>query len=127
MLQPSSCQSLISIFKNTDLGKYFNRSNVKVSYSCMDNMESIIAGQNRKIIRQEREKSTTSENKKECNCRVGCKMHHVALKGKCLTQSITYKAKVPTIDETSAYLGLTSNTVIERCLNHTKSFNLKKF
>ena len=55
MLQPSSCQSLISIFKNTCCGKYFNRSNVKVSYSCMGNMESLIAGHNRKIIRQERE------------------------------------------------------------------------
>ena len=55
MLQPSSCQSLISIFKNADLGKYFNRSIVKVSYSCMGNMESLIAGHNRKIIRQERE------------------------------------------------------------------------
>ena len=55
MLQPSSCQSLISIFKNADLGKYFNRLYVKVSYSCMGNMESLIAGHNRKIIRQERE------------------------------------------------------------------------
>ena len=112
-------------FKNTDLGKYFNRSNVKVSYSCMGNMESIIAGHNRKIIRKEAAKSTTSEKKKECNCRVG--ESRCPLKGKCLTQSIIYKAKISTNDETSVYIGQTSNTFKERFLNHTKSFNLKKY
>ena len=89
----------------------------------MGNMESIIAGHNRKIIRQEREKSTTSEKKKECNYRVGVARY--PLKGKCLIQSIIYKAKLSTMDETSAYIGLTSNTLKERFLNHTKSFNLK--
>ena len=34
---------------------------------CMGTMESIIAGHNRKIIRQEREKK---EKEKECDCRV---------------------------------------------------------
>ena len=49
-------------FKNTNLGKYFNKSNVKVSYSCMGNMESIIA--------------------------VG--VARCPFTGKCLTQSIIY-------------------------------------
>ena len=66
-----------------------------------------------------------SEKKKECNCRVG--VARCPLKGKCLTQSIIYKAKISTNDETSAYIGLTSNTFKERFLNHTKSFNLKKY
>jgi len=91
----------------------------------MGNMESIIAGHNRKIIRQEREKSNTSEKKKECNCRVG--EAGCLLKGKCLTQSIIYKAKISTNNVTSTYIGLTSNTFKERFLNHTKSFNLKKY
>ena len=73
----------------------------------MGNMESIIAGHNRKIIRKETEKSTTSEKKKECNCRAGESRCH--LKGKCLTQSIIYKAKISRNDETSVYIGLTSN------------------
>jgi len=124
MLQPSSCQSLISIFKNADLGKYFNRLYVKVSYSCMGNMESLNAVHNRKIIRQERENLLHQKTRKNV---ISEWVARCPLKGKCLTQSITYKVKVPIIDETSAYIGLTSNTVIERCLNHTKSFNLKKY
>ena len=44
-------------FKNTNLRKCFKISNVKVSYSCMGNMESIIAGHNRKIIKQKSEKT----------------------------------------------------------------------
>ena len=40
---------------------------------------------------------------------------------------IIYKAKISTNDETSVYIGQTSNTFKERFLNHTKSFNLKKY
>ena len=65
---------------------------------CMDNMEPFILGHNRKIIREEREKSTISEKMKECNCRVG--VTRCPLKGKFLTQSIIYKSIISTNDET---------------------------
>ena len=43
------------------------------------------------------------------------------------SQDIIYKAKTSTNYETSAYIGLNSNTFKERFINHTKSFNLKKY
>ena len=33
-------------FKETSLGKYFNRSTVKVSYSCMPNIDIIVSSHN---------------------------------------------------------------------------------
>ena len=46
------------------LGKICNRSNLKISYSCMPNMKSIILNHNKRIL----EKNVATE-KKQCNCR----------------------------------------------------------
>ena len=37
-------------FKNSPLSKHFNRNNIKVSYSCMPNLESIICSNNRESL-----------------------------------------------------------------------------
>ena len=55
-------------FKDTSLGKYFNRSTIKVSYSCMPNLDTIISGHNKKVLNQPIEPQS---NNSACNCRGG--------------------------------------------------------
>ena len=49
--------------KHTKLNKNVNKGNVKVSYSCMQNMACIIKAHNKQILEK------TSEQTKSCNCR----------------------------------------------------------
>ena len=51
--------------KNHRYSKIFNKNNMKVSYSCTDNLQTIIKKHNRKIL--ETSKTPSTENK--CNCR----------------------------------------------------------
>ena len=39
--------------ENSELAKIFNKNRVKLSYSCMPNMQSNISGHNKKILRGE--------------------------------------------------------------------------
>ena len=68
------------------LNKIFNKNTCKVSYSCMENMQSIIRRHNAKIL-----KPNTVQSTKECNCR---KIDHCPLEEKCLTSNIVYQAVV---------------------------------
>ena len=107
-------------FKKTPLHKYFNRKNIKISYSCMPNMESIISSHNKKVLRNEN--TDTSHSKVECNCRDA---NLCPLKGKCLKSSIVYQADVITNSSTSTYIGLASNSFKERYNNHLTTFKNK--
>ena len=51
--------------KNLRYNKIFNKNNIKVSYSCTDNLQTIIKKHDRKIL--ETSKTPTTEN--NCNCR----------------------------------------------------------
>ena len=51
--------------KNHRYNKIFNKNNIKVSYSCTDNLQTIIKKHNRKIL--EKSKKPSTEN--NCNCR----------------------------------------------------------
>ena len=87
--------------KGSKLHKLFNRNTVKVSYSCMPNVKSIIDSHNKKITLN----SSMPEVEQGCNCRV---KDDFPLKGSCRQKSIIYKA---TIKEESGkehtYVGLT--------------------
>ena len=103
--------------KGHALHKLFNRNTVKVSYSCMNNMASIISGHNAKILN-----SNTEENNggKECNCR---KRDECPLNGACLTESIIYKASVSAKNlPTKYYYGVTEGDFKTRWRNHKTSF-----
>ena len=107
-------------FGNSELKKYFNRSTVKVSYSCLPNIESIISGHNKKILNSEDKADQPS-----CNCRGG--ISTCPMEGKCLNKSIIYKASVKSKNKTCTYLGLSANTFKERLGNHKLSFNHQKY
>ena len=99
------------------LNRIFNRNKIKVSYSCMQNIKSIINNHNKKILHN------TTETKEGCNCR---NKSLCPLSGTCLTPNIIYEAKItsnqPNYDE-KVYFGTAETDFKTRFNNHTKSFN----
>lgn len=104
--------------RNSQFHKQFNRSTVKVSYSCMPNMANIISGHNKKVTG-----ATDSLPEEGCNCRKGT--DSCVLGGKCLTKNMVYKCQVTVGQETKEYIGSTSTTFKDRYSNHKTSFNVE--
>ena len=104
--------------KTSRLHIIFNRNSVKVCYSCMPNVKSIISNHNRRVLKS----NTTSFNQKTCNCHV---KNECPLLGKCLTKSLVYNAEITTTDthESKNYMGVTAGPFKERFNNHKKSLN----
>ena len=98
--------------------KIFNRNTLKLSYSCMTNVQNIIKGHNSKVL--------NAENKKEqraCNCR---KKEQCPMNGDCLTTCIIYKAEVNHSNIIQTYYGQCEGEFKSRYNNHTSSFrNIK--
>ena len=65
--------------------KIFNKNNIKVSYSCMDNMEKLVKKHNNNLLRK------NDTNKQNCNCHAN---NTCPLDGKCLSSNIVYSAEV---------------------------------
>ena len=92
--------------KTSKLSKIFNKNTVKVSYSCLPNMASIIRA---KRLRRE------TEPERACNCRA---KDQCPLKGKCQTKCVVYKAIVSSATGTKEYIGLTEPPFKQRYANH---------
>ena len=99
--------------RNSQFHKQFNRSTVKVSYSCMHNMANIISGHNKKVTG-----ATDSPTEDGCNCRDGT--DSCVLGWKCLTKGIVYKVTVG--QESKKYIRITSTSFKERYNSHKASF-----
>ena len=98
--------------KNNPLYSILNRRTVKIGYSCTPNMNTIIAGHNRKILNEDKH-----AKKHRCNCK---NPKECPMPKKCTAQSIVYKA---TIKSTKAYyIGMTGMTFKERYSTHKHSF-----
>ena len=97
----------------------FNRKTIKLSYSCMGNVGSIIKAHNRKIIQQS---SSQEEDTRRCNCR---KSRVCPLDGRCLTKNVIYEATVSTPSETRTYIGSTGRSFKERFGEHTHALKHK--
>ena len=108
--------------KNHRYNKIFNKNNIKVSYSCTDNLQTIIKKHNRKILGT----SKTPYTENNCNCR---KKNDCPLKNNCLTQSIVYNANVTTESDTTGknYIGLTEGTFKQRYTQHKLSFRNRNY
>ena len=117
------------------LRKLFNTNTLKLSYSCMPNVQNIIAGHNKKIHNGNNSSSNTdhangngisSNNRKDmktCNCR---KPNECPMNGFCLSKSVIYRATVTTDEpnpNTETYIGLTKNEFKERYNGHKSTFN----
>ncbi len=111
---------------NHKLHKIFNRNTVKASYSCMNNVKSIISTHN---IRRIRKSKPQCEVIDPCTCR---DKKTCPLQGKCMTNDIVYKATVTTSNANSIkhYIGMTGSTLKEQYrnhINHIISFNHKRY
>ena len=95
--------------------KLFNRNNMKVSYSCLPNISSIISSHNKKVL------SNTPPVTNACNCR---KKELCSQNGKCREKQVIYQCHVksPEDDQGVYYIGLTENTFKERWYQHKTSF-----
>ena len=116
---------------------------IKVSYSCMKNVKSVISSHNNKILSKAPspppppssptltptpplKPTPTPPANKSCNCR---DKNTCPLNKKCLTKGIVYHAKIAAEDngETRHYIGITATTFKERFRNHQKSFNIDTY
>ena len=101
--------------------KIFNKSNVKISYSCMNNMTQIIKSHNSKTLNNN---NIINENP-GCNCR---RKAECPLDNQCLSCSLVYKTSViPTVAAKRKYLGLTEETFKDRFNKHKTSFRDDKY
>ena len=92
--------------------KIFNRNTLKVSYSCMPNIDSTIKSHNSGLI-------NNRVAGKTCNCR---KNDTCPVDGRCLEEVIVYEATVKSGQETKKYVGLTEGTFKKRLYGHRQSF-----
>ena len=108
------------------LHKIFNRHNVRISYSCLDNMSSFINRHNRKILNKHTRQTNVSntENTRQCNCR---QPNKCPAEGKCLTKSVVYQAEVTADKKPVKYIGVTADDFKTRFRNHAKSLANKKY
>ncbi|KAL9988996.1 hypothetical protein ACROYT_G003499 [Oculina patagonica] len=105
--------------KNHPLHKIFNRHTLKLSYSCMPNMKSIISSHNKHVLSKT---NTPTQQPDTCNCR---KKPDCPLEGNCLQTNVIYQATITTETTTETYVGLATNFK-ERYRNHQTSFRHSK-
>ena len=96
------------------LSKIFNKNTLKLSYSCMPNIKSIISKHNKALL----SKQETPIAEKSCNCR---NKEKCPMNGKCLQKAVVYKATVSIDNKKKQYIGLTENTFKTRYGNHRAS------
>ena len=105
--------------RNNPLHKIFNRNNVKVSYSCTENISKIIKRTSKNKMKAKKDVLP------KCNCR---DRNHCPLDGNCQVESVVYKCVASTLNETDkAYIGLTEGTWKQRSYKHSLSFRNKKY
>ncbi len=96
------------------LQKIFNKNTLKISYSCMPNLERKINTHNKSTLRE-----NPQQPERMCNCR---SKPDCPLKGECLSNNVIYQATVKTNDTKETYIGLTGDRFKTRFNNHTCSF-----
>ena len=108
--------------KNHKLHKIFNRNTIKISYSCMPNIKSIINSHNKNILYGD-----VKLSEKACNC---IKKSLCPLNNNCLSNNIVYQATVSSNKPQysgKVYIGISETSFKLRYANHLKSFNIKKY
>ncbi len=101
------------------LYEIFNRSTLKLSYSCMPNVHQIIMAHNKNILNKHTKPTENPE--KECNCN---QKESYPLPGKCLIESVIYQATVTREDnqQKETYVGHTEGLFKTQYNNHTSLF-----
>ena len=93
---------------------YEIRHTLKLSYSCMPNMKSVISSHKYVLSNF----NSPTQQPDTCNCR---KKPDCPLEEKCLQSNVTYQASVTTATTTEIYFRLATN-LMERNRNHQSFF-----
>jgi len=107
--------------KTNPLHKIFNTNTLKLSYSCMSNVKTIISSHNKAQLNKP---SNQSDEINNCNCR---NKNTCPLEGNCHIRNIIYQAEVATPQTKETYIGLCDTTFKERYRNHTCSFRNERY
>ena len=103
--------------KDHQMHKIFNKNTVKVSYSCMNNISSILSTHNKNILNpKQRSFGYNCRNKDNC-----------PLDGECLTPNIIYRADITTDNDHKYYYVTSEATFKHRHSNHTRDFKHVKY
>ena len=107
------------------LHKICNRNTLKLSYSTMPNVASIIASHNKHLLTIHAKPPGNSPTTRTCNCRI---KESCPLNGRCLQESVVYQAVVERQDnkEQQSYIGLTEGPFKMRYNNHNNTFRKEK-
>ena len=94
-------------------GKIFNKNTIKISYSCMHNLEKEIYKHNQKTPQNSYD--TDDDNRKLCNYRI---KSNCPVNGKCLTKGVIYKATVLHKNKKHIYIGAIGRELKSRYYEH---------
>ena len=102
--------------KGHKLHRLFNRNKVKVSYSCLPNIASVINTHNKMVISNKQ-----ADIIPDCNCR---QKDNCPLSGKCRDNNLIYCVNTTSNeqDNGSSNIGLTENSIKDRIYKHRNSF-----
>ena len=104
------------------LRKILNRKTVKLSDSCMPNMQQIISSHNKALLKSTNNADPEPARTCNCNNQTTC-----PLEGNCLASSLVYQATVTVQGKKEeTYIGLTAGTFKTRYNNHKSDFRLKR-
>ena len=104
------------------LYKIFNKNTLKISYSCLPNMKSILDAHNRRTIDDYNGNSSTNIDDRNCNCR---RAQDCPFDGHCLSKNVIYRADVSEPSDPSkhrVYIGSTTRAVKVRYGEHKADF-----
>ena len=99
--------------------KLFNKNTVKLSYSCMPNVGSLIKSHNMKTLNGKETQSTPS-----CNCRA---KGECPLDGKCCSKSIVYQATISDSQNQFHYIGISEPEFKSRFSGHKSSMKNRTY
>ena len=90
---------------------FLNRHTLKLSYSCMPNIKSIIAGHNKRILAT----NQASSDERTCNCR---NKATCPVENQCLKSAVIYRATVSSSVDVKEYVGLSEPPFKTRFTSH---------
>ena len=102
------------------LRKVCNRNTVKVSYSCIPNMATIISSHNKNLLGNKQEPKTTIP---PCYC---CNSANCPLNGECREKPVIYKASITSHGSSKQYIECTETEFKTSYYNHTHSFRYRE-
>ena len=97
--------------------KIFHKNTIKISYSCMRNIDSIFLSNNKNILNPKQISFGSNYRNKE-NC---------PLNGECVTSNIIYCANITATRKPKFYFGTSEITFKQRHSNHSHDIKYIKY